>query len=202
MDADPLPQSKRAREIEIRARGLREFAGLRFDDEPLDPFRLARYAKLLVVPFDEIKGLSELSRSILLGEGKNSWSGGAATFRLPDGKRLIILNPTHAKNRQNATLMEEICHVFLGHQPSRLGINNINVHETTGGRDYNREIEEEAYGVGAAALVPFSALKRFIEAGKSSDEIARHFRVSRALVEYRLKITLLWDEYKQIIARS
>ncbi|MCV4777718.1 hypothetical protein OFM21_33575, partial [Escherichia coli] len=70
MDADPLPQSKRAREFEIRARGLREFAGLRFDDEPLDPFRLARYAKLLVVPFDEIKGLSELSRSILLGEGK------------------------------------------------------------------------------------------------------------------------------------
>lgn len=202
MDAHPLPQSKRAREFEIRARGLREFAGLRFDDEPLDPFRLARYAKLLVVPFDEIKGLSELSRSILLGEGKNSWSGGAATFRLPDGKRLIILNPTHAKNRQNATLMEEICHVFLGHQPSRLGINNINVRETTGGRDYNREIEEEAYGVGAAALVPFSALKRFIEAGKSSDEIARHFRVSRALVEYRWKITLLWDEYKQIIARS
>ncbi|MCV4593795.1 hypothetical protein OFC51_32615, partial [Escherichia coli] len=87
-------------------RGLREFAGLRFDDEPLDPFRLARYAKLLVVPFDEIKGLSELSRSILLVEGKNYWSGGAATFRLPDGKRLIILNPTHAKNRQNATLME------------------------------------------------------------------------------------------------
>lgn len=32
--------------------------------------------------------------------------------KLPDGTKLIILNPTHGANRQNATLMEEISHVF------------------------------------------------------------------------------------------
>lgn len=201
MESDPLPQSRRARDYEIRARALREFAGLRFDDEPLDPFRLARYAKLSVVPFNEIKGLSDSAREHLLGEGKDSWSGGAASLRLPDGSKLIILNPTQSRNRQNATLMEEICHVFLGHRPSRLAIEVKNSLGVEIARDYDRQIEEEAYGVGAAALVPFTALKRFVESGKGSDEIARHFKVSKALIEYRLKITLLWDNYRNHPAR-
>ncbi|MER3431460.1 MAG: hypothetical protein C4325_06485 [Blastocatellia bacterium] len=197
MDYDPLPQSKKAREYEVRARALRDFAGLRFDDEPLDPFQLARYAKLTVVAFSEIKGLSDAAREQLLGAGKDSWSGGAASLRLPDGGKLIILNPTQSRNRQNATLMEEICHVFLGHRPSRLAIEVKSAHGALKARDYNREIEEEAYGVGAAALVPFTALQRFVESGKGSDEISRHFRVSIPLVEYRLKITLLWEKYRR-----
>lgn len=201
MDATLLPRSTRARDYEIKALALREFAGLRFDDEPLDPFRLARYAKLLVVPFDEIKGLSAFTRGHLLGEGRDSWSGGAASLRLPDGRKLIILNPTHSKVRQNATLMEEICHVFLGHKPSRLSAARP-LGNSDRARDYDRQIEEEAYGVGSAALLPFSALRRITYAGMTSAEIARHFAVSRALVEYRLKITLLWDEYKSRAGKS
>src|SRR6185369_17560374 len=122
---------------EIRARGLREFAGLRRDDQRLDPFKLARFAKLLVVPYDEIEGLSDESRDHLLGEGKEMWSGGAASQTLPDGRKLIILNPTHGKNRHNATLMEEVSHVFLGHKPSRLAIENKNSSGKTIARDYN-----------------------------------------------------------------
>jgi Zn-dependent peptidase ImmA (M78 family) len=92
--------------------------------------------------------------------------------------------------------MEEICHVFLGHKPSRLAIENYNKQGKVIARDYQVEIEEEAYSVGAAALVPYSALRRFIEKGKTSREIARHFNVSRDLVEYRMKISRLWEEYK------
>jgi len=44
--------------------------------------------------------------------------------------------------------------------------------------------------------VPFRALKKFVYTGKTSAEIARHFRVSRELVEYRLKVTRLWADYK------
>lgn len=192
---DDLPPTQKGRHHEVRAQGLREFAGLNSDLDPLDPFELARYANLLVVPFEQIAALSEETRAHLLGEGKDAWSGGAASHRLPDGRKLIILNPTHGKNRHNATLMEEISHVFLGHKPSRLSIERRNAKGEIVARDYNHSIEEEAYGTGAAALVPYSSLKRMVASGRTIPEIARHFRVSRALVEFRIKVSRLWDLY-------
>ena len=176
---------------------MREFAGLRSDEQRLDPFMLARFAKLFVASYDDIEPfLSEETKAHLTGSGKNAWSGGAASHTLPDGRKLIILNPTHGKNRQNATLMEEICHVFLGHKPSRLAIETRDKKGEIIARDYNHAIEEEAYSTGAAALVPYSSLKRMVEAGRTSREIARHFYVSRALVEYRIKVSRLWETYK------
>ncbi|MBX3294064.1 MAG: ImmA/IrrE family metallo-endopeptidase [Acidobacteria bacterium] len=197
MDVTDMPPTPRGRHHEIRGAALREFAGLRSDDARLDPHSLARFAKLMVVPFEAVRALSPESREHLLGSGKNSWSGGAASTRLPDGSRLIILNPTHGVNRQNATLMEEISHVFLGHKPSKLAVERRDRSGKINAREYDRAIEEEAYGTGAAALVPYSALKRMVLAGRSSAQIANHFYVSRALVEFRIKISRLWSEYKE-----
>lgn len=194
-----LPPTQKGRHHEIRAQGLREFAGLTRDDQRLDPFKLAKYAGLLVPTFDEIDGLSEETRTQLLIVAKDRWSGGAASIKLPNGKKLIILNPTHAKTRHKATLMEEISHVFLGHKPSRLAVETRDKKGNVLARDYNEDIEEEAYSTGAAALVPYLGLKRFVEQGKTSAEIARHFDVSRALVEYRIKISRLWSTYKERI---
>ncbi|MCA1615859.1 MAG: ImmA/IrrE family metallo-endopeptidase [Acidobacteria bacterium] len=180
----------------MRALGLRDFAGLRRDDDPLDPFALAHYAKLLVVDFDQIEGLSEEAREHLLGLGVNAWSGGTCSRPLPNGWRVVILNPRHGRARNNATLMEEVCHVFLGHKANRLSIVAQNKQGKTVARDYNDEDEEAAYSVGASALVPYSSLARQVRAGKSSTEIARHFNVSRELAEYRIKVTRLWPEYR------
>ena len=201
-DSSEIPPTQKGRHYEVHALGLREFAGLRRDDQRLDPFKLAEYANLLVVPFEQIQKLSPETVDHLLGEGKNAWSGGAASVKLPDGKKLIILNPTHGKNRQNATLMEEISHVFYGHKPSRLAVENRNKDGKAIARDYNHAIEEEAYSTGAAALVPYTALTRMVKAGKTTAEIARHFNVSRALVEYRIKVSRLWDSYKERIFQS
>ena len=85
--------------------------------------------------------------------------------------------------------MEEISHVFLGHQPSRLKVLATNKSGRTVARDYRHADEEAAYATGAAALVPYAALRKFVLDGQSSPEIAKHFRVSRELVEYRLKVT-------------
>lgn len=198
MKTSELPPTRKGRHFEIRAIGLRDFAGLARDDERLNPFELAHYAKLLVAPFDQIEPfLSEETKQQLLKDGRDAWSGGACSQTLPDGSKLIILNPTHGENRQNATLMEEICHVFMGHKPSRLAIEARNKQGKVIARDYNHEIEEEAYSIGAAALVPYSALKRFVEQGKTSREIARHFNVSRELVDYRIKVSRLWETYKK-----
>jgi hypothetical protein len=197
-----LPPTQKGRHHELRAQGLREFAGLRRDEERLDPYKLAGYANLMVVSFEMIAGLSPEAREHLLGAGKEMWSGGAASKKLPDGRKLIILNPTHGKNRHAATLMEEICHVFLGHKPSRLAIERKDSDGRIVARDYNHAIEEEAYSTGAAALVPYRGLKKLIAEGETSAQIARHYGTSRALVEYRIKISRLWDSYKENIFRT
>ena len=190
-----LPPGEKWRRYELRALGLRDFARAR-EDAPLNPFALARFANLLVVDFKQIEGLSPEARAHLLGAASEEWSGGACSRALPDGRKIIILNPNHSRQRKHATLMEEICHVFLGHTPNRLAI----VTEGKGGRaaarDYQQTDEEEAYATGAAALVPFASLRRFLLEAKASGEIAKHFRVSHALVQYRLKVTRLWSLYK------
>ncbi|HYH86523.1 MAG TPA: ImmA/IrrE family metallo-endopeptidase [Pyrinomonadaceae bacterium] len=196
MDTEKLPPTFKGRQYEVRALGLRDFAGLRRDDEPLDPFELAHFARLMVINFDEIMGLSEETREHLLGVGVNDWSGGTASRPLPNGWRLVILNPKHGRARNNATLMEEVCHVFLGHKANRLSIIAQNKQGKTVARDYNEADEEAAYAVGASALVPYSGLRRMVERGKSSIEIARHFQVSRELVEYRMKVCRLWADYR------
>ena len=212
---NPLPPGEKRKQFELRALGLRDFAGVAAE-QPLDPFKLAEFAKLLVVDFNSIEGLSSESRAHLLGDAADEWSGGACSRPLPNGWRLVILNPAHGKQRNRATLMEEVAHVFLGHQPNRLAIigrnptvregaeslaRNPTVREGAASnqalaRDYNHDDEEAAYAVGAAALVPFEALRRFVTQGRRASEIARHFGVSRQLVEYRIKVTHLWKEYK------
>jgi hypothetical protein len=197
VDTSNLPPSKKGRNYEIKGLALRDFAALNRDEERLNPFELAYYAKLLVVTYEQIEPfLTEETKLHLIGDGKDCWSGGACSQPLPDGRKLILLNPTHGANRQNATLMEEISHVFLGHQPSKLAITTYSKEGKPIAREYRAEIEEEAYSVGAAALVPFSALRRMVFRGKTSREIARHFNVSRDLVEYRMKVSHLWDDYK------
>jgi hypothetical protein len=196
VDETDLPPTTKGRNYELRAMGLRDFAGLRRDDARLDPIALAHFARLTIVDLEEIQGLSATTLEHLLGEGAGAWSGGTCSRPLPNGWRLVILNPRHGAQRNNATLMEEVCHVFLGHKPNRLAI----VAETNQGktlaRDYNDADEEAAYAVGAAALVPFAALRRFVDEGKSSKEIGRHFNVSRHLIEYRIKVSRLWSAYK------
>jgi hypothetical protein len=190
-----LPPGDKWRQFELHALGFRDFAGVR-SDVPLDPFRLAKFANLLVVSFDQIQGLNPETREHLLGEASEKWSGGACSVPLPDGRRIVILNPNHGRMRTNATLMEEVSHVFLGHQPSRLKVVAENENGQTISREYRKADEEAAYATGAAALVPFAALRRFVLDGQTSQQIAKHFHVSRELVEYRLKVTRLWSTYR------
>src|SRR6266478_6411055 len=197
-----LPVAEKRKQFELRALGLREFAGVT-EDQPLDPFALASFARLLVVDFNSIKGLSAESRTHLLGAAADEWSGGACSRPLPNGWRLVILNPAHGAQRNRATLMEEIAHVFLGHKPNRLAVisRNPTVREgatsrETLAREYNHADEEAAYAVGAAALVPYAALRSLVFQRRQSQDIARRFRVSRPLAEYRIKVTHLWADYK------
>jgi hypothetical protein len=196
-----LPPTEKRSQFELRALGLRDFAGVGAD-QPLDPFALARFAKLMVVDFERVKALSPESRAHLLGAAADEWSGGACSTPLPNGWRIVILNPAHGSHRNRATLMEEIAHVFLGHRPNRLAVRHSAPHLAgveIVARDYNRADEEAAYAIGAAALVPYVTLRSLVFEGKSATQIARHFRVSRQLVEYRIKVTHLWSQYRALL---
>ncbi len=209
MKAGILPPTEKRRQHELRGLGLRDFAGVR-NDQPLNPFALARFAKLLVVDFRRVEGLPATAREHLLGAGADEWSGGVCAEPLPNGWRIVILNPKHGRHRNRATLMEEIAHVFLGHKASRLAFvgerdgesqmsakTHIEISPKIVAREYNKADEEAAYAIGAAALVPYAALRRFVLEGGTSSEIGRHFRVSRQLIEYRIKVSHLWTEYRQ-----
>ena len=171
-----LPPTEKRKQFELRALALRDFAGVT-EGQRLDPFALAHFAKLLVVDFDQVEGLSAESRSHLLGVGGNEWSCGACSRPLPNGWRLVILNPAHGGQRNRATLMEEICHVFLGHTPNRLSIVAKDVRGRMMARDYRKADEEAAYGVGAAGLVPFESLKKLTRLRKTQEHLLpRTFR--------------------------
>jgi IrrE N-terminal-like domain len=204
-----LPHTEKRKQFELRALALRDFAGVR-EDEPLDPFALARFARLMVVDFEKVEGLSPEARAHLLGAAVNEWSGGACSRPLPNGWRVVILNPAHGSQRNRATLMEEISHVFLGHKPNRLAtiveaekpsdISSESPRKMLA-REYNHADEEAAYAIGAAALLPYGALQNLVHAGRSSQQIARRFQVSRQLTEYRIKVTRLWVDYKRLSER-
>src|SRR5215210_2183264 len=147
-----LPPSAKRRVYERIALKVREFAATPLD-QPLNPWKLAPYVKIRVMDLKQIEGLSEESRRTLVGDNGKGWSGGASR-PLPDGSRLVFLNPNHTRERQAATLMEEICHVILGHSPTKL----MMAEETKAAvhfRNFDKNQEEVAFAVGAAALIPY-----------------------------------------------
>jgi hypothetical protein len=131
------------------------------------------------IPLDD-----DLRAYLLDGAGAH-WSAGVHATPLPDGTYLCILNPTHDVRRQRISLMEEISHVFLRHPPTT-------VRDLGGGlssRDFLKSQEEEAYGVGAAAIMPWTSFFHDLNDGMAVDEIAEKYRISTALVVYRISIT-------------
>lgn len=186
-----LPPTAKRKVFERIAIKIREYAGAPLE-ERLDPWSLARKLKLRVLTPDDVAGISPEVRDVLLGgEG---WSGGASP-PLPDGTRLVFLNPTHSAERQAATLMEEISHVVLRHEPTRIHGVQLEQGKRARFRDFNAAQEEAAYGVGSAALVPYFPLRRATQFGLQVEAVARHYGVSRQLVEYRLKVCRLWQDY-------
>jgi hypothetical protein len=178
-----LPFSERARTWEPKAQQLRSLLRLRTEDI-LDPFELAPRVGLTLMDVFEVPIEDELRSYLLDGAGSN-WSAGVYPTPLPDGTYLCILNPTHDLRRRRITLMEEIAHVFSRHRPTT-------VRDIGGGlssRDYDASQEHEAYGIGAAAIMPWASFFHDLNDGMSVEEIATKYGISTALVVYRISIT-------------
>ena len=178
----PIRLRGKAKAFELKAQQIRQFAGLA-PAQRLDPFALAQQLKLTVIAnaqqWRQHLPLDARTAEQLFLKDSGGWSGGVTPDR-EDGTRVVLLNPTHSPQRQAATLMEEVCHVLLGHEPSTITPDQSKL------RDYNHQIEEEAYGVGAAALLPCTALQDCRDKGWSEKRIATHFGISVSLVRFRI----------------
>lgn len=119
------------------------------------------------------------------GPGSAAWSG--VGIPLPDGGALVVFNDSHPPSRIRATLMEEFFHLRLGHPATA-----VRVYQDGQSRTHDPDVESEAYGSGAAALVPYLALRERLTRGEPPRSIAAHFEVSRDLVMFRIKVTRLY----------
>lgn len=186
------PFSKLAKEWEPIALELRRVGKAQRLDI-LDPWRLASELGLLVPDCRSL--LHELPTnhySHLCEQGRDMWSGGVHPIPMPDGTLLCLLNPFHSSLRHKSTLMEEVSHVYLDHETSKVQC----LGDGVSFRDYNKTQEREAFGVGAAALLPWSPFFSAINAHKTVRQISAAFGVTSELVEYRIKITGATNLYK------
>jgi hypothetical protein len=187
-----MPFSDRAKVWEPKAVELRRLGEAKPSDR-LDPWHLASKVGLTVVDARLIiKYLNLDERNHLFGDGRFRWSGGVYPRPLPDGTRVCILNPTHSRRRNKITLMEEIAHTYLEHVPSSL----VMAADGLQFRDYDRSQEDDAYGVGAAALLPWQNFFHAVNSGQTAEELAEHFDVTEDLISYRIKITGAYRVYR------
>lgn len=149
---------------------------------PLDPWRYAKSLGIEILDFESLALTPRCKRQLLVTDSE-SWSG--MTLRINDAVA-IVLNPAHSKSRQTSTLMHEISHVELKHVPTRVDISDSGILLVS---EYPEDAEAEADWLSSAMLLPRDALLFHRTNGASPDEIARIFGVSRALCEWRLRMT-------------
>jgi hypothetical protein len=180
-----LPPNPKQWDNEHNGLDLRDDLGI--NDEALDhlaAFTLLEMTK--IIPHGEIPAADEFLSHFRTTSGQRAWSGLA--IQLQDGTELVVYNDSHPLTRIRATLMEEFFHLRLGHARTRVRV----IGDGLRGRSHDSLVESQAYGSGAAALVPYAGLKRMLRGGRSPAAIAGHFKVSRDLVVFRIKVTKLF----------
>lgn len=168
-------------ESEKRAAAARQTLGIG-GHGPFDPWRYANFLKVVVLDF-HVLGLSPISTKQLTVVDGDSWS--AMTIKLGETVG-VVLNPSHADTRKRADLMHELAHIELEHVPMRVEVSKTGMMLLS---DYSEEQEQEADWHAAAYLLPRDGIFRLRSRGKSAADIGLHFGVSKALCEWRLRMT-------------
>jgi Zn-dependent peptidase ImmA (M78 family) len=118
---------------------------------------------------------------------------GCASHHPETMRPLIILNCGRPARRRTATLMEELAHLLLRHQPARIEVDpRLGILR----RSYDREQEHEAYDMGAALLLPKQRIQRDVkERQLGLGQIAEAHTCSEELVAFRVRRLRLWNRY-------
>ena len=146
--------------------------------DPLDPRALAAHLAVPVVSLTDLSrnGADHRSALHLTTKGRREFS---AMTVIRGTWRLIVVNPVHSQGRRANSVVHELSHLILGHEP----------HEaiSVGGcRRWNQRMEEEADWLAGVLLVPRDAALSVARKRTPVATAALYYGVSEKLMEWRL----------------
>lgn len=143
----------------------------------MDMFRLAQLLDIPTIKLTELRGEIPTASYELLAVPFNSPLSAVTMY--VNRRRFIVFNDNSAPTRQQSDLGHELAHAVLDHPPSEL--TNI-----SGGRHYNKELEDEANCLSSVLLVPKAAAIYVAKAGTALDVAASQYNISVAMMRMRL----------------
>lgn len=157
--------------LEFRAElGLRHY-------QPLDMFRLAKHLAIPTLALSQLQGeLSDWNFQCLTHESKKQFF--AVTLSVGN-RKLIVFNDHVAPTRQQSDMAHELSHAILGHPASELT-------NESGGRHYNKVLEDEAACLSGVLLVPRAAAIAIVASNKDLHVAANEFNVSPQMMTMRV----------------
>lgn len=144
---------------------------------PLDMFQLAAHLAIPVTRLSAFQSeMDPANFQRLTGSVKSPFSAVTLYF---GRRREIVYNDSHAPTRQQSDLAHEISHAVLDHSPSELT-------NESGGRHYNKILEEEAACLSGVLLVPRAAAISIAASGDTLEDAAARYGISPAMMRMRL----------------
>lgn len=139
--------------------------------------KLAADLDVVLIPADNLVSRDQLE--VLQRLQDDAFS--AATFRLSDGRRVVVYNPLHSPGRTRSNQAHELAHIILNH--------SLRTIEQVGGQTFltcDIEQEEEADWLAGCLLLPRELLFREAKKGRSFADIARIHETSESMAKFRL----------------
>jgi hypothetical protein len=178
-----LPFLEPAKSFELEAIRVKRHLGLG-PYASVDPLDVLPDVPARIVPAAVFEAFSPADRDTLLNEFPSDWSAYCVGECPRTGEFVIVVNHTHHEHRTRVSIMEEIVHIVLKHPPSRLTTNS----NGTWRRTHNEDIEDEAYAVGAACMIPYRQLFNSIcHEARDVAGLAADLNVSEQYLNYRIK---------------
>jgi hypothetical protein len=151
--------------------------------DPLRPEVLAKYLNVLLWRPEDLKGLSQNTRTTLLGRERDSWSAVTLSYA---GIIVIIHNSAHKKGRKSSDVMHELSHIIIGHRPDNMVLSQDGQFTL---REYDRDKEDEAQWLMGCLLLPREALLLIRRQRMSTEEACEIYGVSDDLLSWRTNVT-------------
>lgn len=186
-----LPFTPAGKQTELDA--VKVKAHLRFSPYvSIDPYEVLPLVPARIITPEECRLFSDETRTALLGSNSDDLSA-VALFRSPaSGEWLIHVNPCHDIHRRRASLMEEIVHIVLDHPQTEILLDERARRQT-----YDKGVEDEAFNVGAACIIPYRALFNAVKQNRTAiPELAQQYNMSEQYIVYRIKRAGLSNIYK------
>ena len=147
------------------------------DNEPVPLDKFAADLSVDMIPADSLVPRARIEELQSLQDDAFS----AATFKLRNGRRVVVYNPLHSEGRTRSNQAHELAHIALQH--------SLRTVEKVGGMTFmtcDVEQEEEADWLGGCLLLPRPVLLKAAAQGKTAAQIADTYRTSEHMARFRL----------------